>query len=106
MTDSLQFDPGSVDVKAGETIRFVFTNRGKLVHDALIGDAHIQAEHETAGGQPHDQHHGGPPPPFVTVAPGSTEEIIHRFTSAGAVEIGCHQTGHYNGGMRIPVNVT
>lgn len=106
MQDNLQFTPGSVTVKSGETIRFVFTNTGKLVHDALIADAHVQGEHEAAGGQNHDDHHAGPPPPFVTVAPGATEEIVHRFTTPGAIEIGCHQTGHYNAGMRIPVTVT
>lgn len=107
MTDQLVYNPNSLKVAGGETVRFVFKNTGKLVHDALIGDAQAQQEHEvgTAAGDGHDDHHGGEKPPYVSVAPGATEELIHTFAHPGEVLIGCHQTGHWTAGMKLSVNV-
>jgi uncharacterized cupredoxin-like copper-binding protein len=33
------------------------------------------------------------------VAPGETEEITWTFTDAGGTLYGCHEPGHYEGGM-------
>src|SRR5688572_2785471 len=40
------FQPETLEVSQGETIRFVFTNEGEVAHDAFIGDRHAQDEHE------------------------------------------------------------
>lgn len=108
MTDELVYKPGNLDVGGGEKIRFVFTNVGKLPHDALIGDAHVQDEHEAGAkeGEGHgSHHHGGEPPPFVTVNPGETKEVEYKFTTPGEVIIGCHQNGHYAAGMKLSITV-
>lgn len=42
----IAYTPASIDVKQGEKIKFHFTNSGKLVHDAFIGDAKAQDKHE------------------------------------------------------------
>jgi plastocyanin len=42
----IEFSPASVDVEAGETVRFVFHNRGAVVHDAFVGDEAAQDDHE------------------------------------------------------------
>jgi uncharacterized cupredoxin-like copper-binding protein len=108
MTDQLKFKPETLTVAGGETIKFVFKNTGKLVHDALIGDAHIQQEHDLGigAGAGHDDHHGGEPPPYVEVAAGGTEELVHKFTTPGEILIGCHQVGHWAAGMKIAVSVS
>ena len=108
MTDQLQFNPGTLSVAGGETIKFVFKNTGKLVHDALIGDAHIQQEHEvgTASGEGHDSHHSEEEAPYVSVPPGGTEELVHKFSTPGEILIGCHQVGHWAAGMKVAVSVT
>ena len=49
----IAFSPKDVDVKADETVRFVFTNKGNLKHDAFLGDEAAQQAHE------HDMHHDG-----------------------------------------------
>ncbi len=36
------FEPDTLDVDRGETVRFDFTNTGALPHDAFIGDAAAQ----------------------------------------------------------------
>ena len=110
----IAFEPDSVDVNAGETIRFVFTNRGDVAHDAFIGDAAEQADHEqqmrdaeddSGSGMEHGGGGGGDGE-AVTVEPGDTEELTYTFDEAGSVEIGCHQPGHYDDGMKIDVEVT
>ena len=108
MTDQLTFNPGTLTVAGGETIKFVFKNTGRLVHDALIGDAHTQQEHDvgSARGEGHDDHHHGEEPPYVSVAPGGTEELVHKFTTPGEILIGCHQVGHWAAGMKVAVTVT
>jgi len=103
MTD-IAFEPTSVEVEAGETVRFVFTNAGEVDHDAFIGDGAAQAEHEAAARDAHGGHDGGDAD-AITVAPGDIGELTHTFGDAGTLEIGCHEPGHYAAGMRIDVTV-
>lgn len=100
----INFDVPRIDVKAGQTIRFVFRNRGKLVHEAVIGDSAAQDAHEKemAGTAGMDMHEPG----TVTVHPGTTGELTHTFTNPGQSLIGCHQPGHYAAGMKMTVNVS
>ena len=44
--EDIKFDTTTLTVTAGETIDFRFTNTGKIAHDAFIGDAAAQMEHE------------------------------------------------------------
>jgi len=37
MTDEMRFEPAAIDVTAGETIRFVHRNVGKVMHEMVIG---------------------------------------------------------------------
>jgi uncharacterized cupredoxin-like copper-binding protein len=99
------FSPASLDVRVGETIDFVFTNTGKQIHDAFIGDKAAQDEHEKdmraqKGAHDHAGHEGA-----VTVHPGETGAIRYRFEEPGTSEIGCHQPYHYALGMKVVINV-
>jgi uncharacterized cupredoxin-like copper-binding protein len=96
MTDDLRFEPSSITVSAGETVRFVVHNAGQAVHEFYIGDEEAQLEHEEEmrmGGMAHDDPEG------VTVPPGETETLEYTFGDAGQLFIGCHEPGHYAGGM-------
>jgi uncharacterized cupredoxin-like copper-binding protein len=101
----IKFETAPVDVKAGDTVRFVFHNQGKLVHEAAIGDAAAQDAHEkemaAMGGMPmHDSAEA------VSVAPGTTGQLTYTFKTTGQLQIGCHEPGHYAAGMKLNVNVT
>ena len=103
------FEPATLQVAPGETVRFRFTNKGKVAHDAFIGDTDAQADHEAEmreGDGGHGGGHGGDAEGAITVEPGDTGELVHTFDDAGTVEVGCHQPGHYTGGMKITVEVT
>jgi uncharacterized cupredoxin-like copper-binding protein len=99
--DSLEFDPANIEVKAGETVTFVITNSGKAEHEFVLGNEAYQEEHEEemSGGGGHGGMEMGDESNSVSVAPGETEEITWTFTDAGVMLYGCHEPGHYKGGM-------
>lgn len=119
------FEPESVKVKAGETVRFVVTNTGQLLHEFNIGTAAMHAEHQKEmammaehgmitstgvdadkmkmdhsnmpGMQGHAMKHDDPN--SVLVAPGEKKELVWKFTKAADLEFACNIPGHYESGM-------
>ena len=98
----IAFSPTTIDVRVGETVRFNFKNTGQVEHDAFIGDAAAQDAHEKEMRGGHDH---GKQANAVTVKPGKSASLTHTFDRPGQLLIGCHEPGHYTGGMRITVNV-
>ena len=97
MTDAMRFTPDRIEVKQGETIRFVIRNRGKLLHEFVIGtkaelDAHaaLMVKHP---GMEHDE------PYMAHVAPGNTGEVVWTFNRAGEFDFACLLPGHFEAGM-------
>ena len=105
----IAFDPKTLSVQRGERIEFVFHNKGKIAHDALIGDTAAQAEHEKEMRQAKDTADGhgghGMGDAAITVDPGETGRLTYTFDKTGTIEIGCHQPGHYAAGMKVAVTV-
>lgn len=105
----IAFEPETLEVSRGETVRFVFTNTGDVAHDAFVGDEAAQADHEeemrAGDGDEHGGGHGDDTEDALTVEPGDTGELTYTFDETGALEIGCHQEGHYDAGMTITVEV-
>lgn len=97
-----------LSAKSGETIRFVFHNKGSIRHDAFVGDAAAQADHEKEMREKESGHDmgGKQDQDAITVDPGKTAEFTHTFDRAGTLEIACHEAGHYAAGMKIAVTVT
>jgi len=44
-------------------------------------------------------------PNVFSLEPGETKEMTWHFTSAAALEFGCHQAGHYAAGMHGSLSV-
>lgn len=104
----IAFEPKTLSVQRGERVEFVFHNKGKLAHDAFIGDTAAQADHEK---EMHEGKEGsmagghGMGETVITVDPGKTGSLTYTFAEPGTLEIGCHQVGHYAAGMKIAVTV-
>ena len=101
-SDEMGYDPASISVTRGETIRFVVTNEGRMPHEFALGDAASQEEHEKemAGGMMVHDH------PFsVHLAPGETKELVWTFANAGTFSYACHVPGHFDAGMEAPLIV-
>jgi uncharacterized cupredoxin-like copper-binding protein len=103
MSDELRFEPAEFTFQAGETVRFEVTNAGAIVHEFLIGDEAAQGDFEMEmseeGGMAHDGEAG------VSVEPGQSETFEYTFAEAGDLLAGCHESGHYDGGMKATITV-
>jgi uncharacterized cupredoxin-like copper-binding protein len=106
----IAYDPKTLSVQRGERIEFVFHNKGKIVHDAFIGEPAAQADHENEmregkGDSMSGGHGMGHDARAITVDAGQTGRLAYTFDRPGTIEIGCHQPGHYAAGMKVAVIV-
>ena len=100
------FAPDHVTVPAGQEVRLVFYNAGKVDHDAFIGDEMAQSDHEQEmNAKDSDMHHGNADSGAITVEPGKTGALTHTFEAGDEMLIGCHQPGHYAAGMKLAVTL-
>ena len=91
MDDSLKFMPDSVPVAKGETIRFVLTNSGTVVHEFQVGPADKVAADQVDGVIVVEQDE---------LAEGSTHAVDYTFDGAGPYGYACHEPGHFEAGMK------
>jgi uncharacterized cupredoxin-like copper-binding protein len=103
MNDQMRFVPDKLDVKLGETIRFVVKNEGKMLHEMVIGTKKELDEHAALmlkfPNMEHDE------PYMVHVDAGKSGEIVWRFNRAGNFEFACLIAGHYQAGMKGTIKV-
>jgi uncharacterized cupredoxin-like copper-binding protein len=97
MADNMRFTPERIEVRQGETVKFVIRNTGKVMHEFVIGTKAENARHATMmvkfPNMEHDE------PYMAHVPPGKTGEIVWTFNRAGEFEFACLIAGHYQGGM-------
>lgn len=98
MTDAMRFQPETLAVKRGETLRFVLRNEGRMLHEMVIGTLALLEEHAALMRKFPDMEHDEPW--MAHVAPGESGEIVWRFNRAGDFEFACLIPGHYEAGMR------
>jgi uncharacterized cupredoxin-like copper-binding protein len=119
------YEPESIEVKPGETVRFVVENKGTLVHEFNIGTPAMHESHQKEmtmmvehgviqGGKlnrdmmemdmgngmsmKHDD------PNSVLLAAGESQEVVWKFSEEGNIEFACNVPGHYQAGMYGEVN--
>ncbi len=98
MTDAMRFIPERIEVKRGETVRFVIHNDGALLHEMVIGTkAELDAHAELMQRFPEMEHDE---PWMAHVAPGGQGEIVWHFNRAGDFDFACLLPGHYQAGMK------
>lgn len=102
--DELAYDPISIEIEAGETVRFVVTNEGAADHEFVVGDVRTQ---EMAEEQAMEGMHGHMDAmASLALDPGETVETTITFEDAGELFYACHLDGHYGGGMIGTINVS
>ncbi len=104
MSDTMRYTPSDIQVKQGETVRFVIRNVGKVKHELSLGTEKELLEHLEQMKKFPDMEHDEPSK--VTLAPGKQGEIIWQFTKAGTVNFACLMPGHYEAGMKGAVKVS
>jgi uncharacterized cupredoxin-like copper-binding protein len=97
MSDDMRFTPQRIEVRLGETVKFVVRNHGRQMHEFVIGTKAENARHaELMMKHPNMEHDE---PWMVHVAPGKSGEIVWHFNRAGTFEFACLIAGHYQAGM-------
>lgn len=97
MSDAMRFSPAELTIKLGQTVRFNIRNKGKLLHEMVIGTKKELAEHaEMMRKHPNMQHDE---PHMAHVAPSKQETLVWQFTKPGQFHFACLIPGHYEAGM-------
>ena len=118
--------PTQIEVKKGETIKFIVKNLGELVHEYNIGTKkmHIKHQPEMARLVEHeilladkidhekmkkmaqkDHSLGHSHSNSVLFEPNETGEIIWKFSKDISLEMACNMPGHYETGMVGKINI-
>lgn len=104
MSDRMRFTPAALTIKAGETVKFVVKNSGKVMHEFVLGTLPELKEHaELMKKFPNMEHDE---PYMAHVPPGKSETIVWQFTRGGEFHFGCLLPGHFEAGMVGKINVT
>ncbi len=103
MNDNMRYTPSDIQVKQGETVRFIVMNNGKVKHELSLGTEKELLEHLEQMKKFPDMEHDEPSK--VSLAPGKQGEIVWQFTKAGAVNFACLMPGHFEAGMKGAVKV-
>lgn len=103
MSDRMRFTPASITVKLGETVKFIVTNRGQIMHEMVIGTMKHLTEHADLMKMNPDMEHEEPH--MAHVKPGTTEEIVWTFNKPGVFNFACLIPGHFEAGMLGKINV-
>ena len=97
MIDAMRYTPDRIEVRLGETVRFVHRNDGKVLHEFVIGTKQELEQHAALmrkyPGMEHDE------PYMAHVAAGNTAEMIWTFNREGEFDFACLIPGHYEAGM-------
>ena len=123
--DSNYFEPNEIIIKKGETIKFIVSNYGELVHEFNIAtkEMHIKhqpemmkmVEHEILladridkekmkqmAKKDHSMAHSHSN--SVLLEPKQSAELIWKFSSDTNLEVACNVPGHYEAGMVAKIN--
>ena len=119
------FLPKSINIKRGETVKFVVHNYGDLVHEFNIATKKMHLEHQKemmkmiehgillsdridkvkmkkVAKKDHSMSHSHSN--SVLLEPNKSGEIIWKFSTDVALEAACNVPGHYEAGMISKIN--
>ena len=114
------YEPNKINVKKGETVKFIVKNLGELVHEYNIAtkDMHLKHQPEMAKMVEHEilladridkdrmkemakkdhtmahKHSNS-----LLLEPNQTGEIVWKFSTSAKLEVACNVPGHYETGM-------
>ena len=94
---TMAFAPNTVEVKAGEQIKFVIKNTGALDHEFKLDSSEQIAKHKIAMEKNPEMIHDDPN--GTRLEPSKSGEVFWKFSKAGTFEFACLIPGHYEAGM-------
>ena len=103
MADTMRFTPADLSVKRGETVKFVVHNKGKVLHEMVLGTPQAIKEHAELMKKFPEMEHADAN--MAHVKPGANGAMVWQFTKAGEFQFACLQPGHFEAGMVGKVTV-
>jgi uncharacterized cupredoxin-like copper-binding protein len=104
MGDNMRFTPDKLSFKQGETVRFVVQNKGKMLHELVIGNRQELEAHAAMmlkfPAMEHDE------PYMAHVPAGKAGDLVWTFNRPGEFDFACLIAGHYQAGMVGKITVT
>lgn len=97
MSDAMRFTPAQLTVRRGETVRLVATNKGRVLHELVLGTPEELRRHAELMRQFPDMEHADAH--MVHVRPGGSGAIVWQFTRPGSFAFACLIPGHFEAGM-------
>jgi uncharacterized cupredoxin-like copper-binding protein len=121
------YEPESLNLKEGETVRFVIKNAGEFVHEFSIATPEMHVAHQpemmmmmehgvlepdrinweaakkmqaSMGHGMHEEDNS------ALVEPGKSAEIIWTFPKHATLQFACNVPGHYDSGMRGEIKLS
>jgi uncharacterized cupredoxin-like copper-binding protein len=103
MGDDMRFTPSQIKVRLGQTVRLVAVNRGRLMHEIVIGTPdELRAHAQMMEKHPNMEHDE---PYMAHVGPGQRGQIVWTFNRPGTFEFACLIPGHIQAGMMGKITV-
>lgn len=103
MADDMTFTPSVIEVREGDTVRLRLKNRGKELHELVLGTtAEIEAHAAMMKKFPDMEHDD---PWMVHVPAGKTGDMVWTFNRAGDFDFACLVKDHYELGMAGRIRV-
>lgn len=99
----MAYEPSSLDVETGETVRLDVVNDGALEHELVLGTKDSNRAHMAEMADMPDMAHDDPN--ALRLAPGETGQIVWTFDTEGTFQFACLIPGHMEAGMHGPVHV-
>ena len=119
------FEPNEIKIKKGETIKFIVSNYGELVHEFNIATKEMHIKHQPEmmkmveneilladridkkkmkkmAKKNHSMGHSHSN--SVLLEPNQSAELIWKFSSDTNLEAACNVPGHYESGMVANIN--
>lgn len=115
----MYFSPSDIDIRKGETVRFIIKNVGEFVHEFNLATEAMHMNHseemimmidmgiletETINRQMmanSDMAHSDPN--SLLLEPGEEGEVIWTFNGDAILELSCNIPGHRESGMMTPI---
>ncbi len=101
---AMVFEPAAIKVKAGETLRLRFSNKGEADHEYVMDQEPAVMKHKAVMEKFPDMEHADAN--SIRLAPGKTGEIVWTFSNAGDYVFACLIPGHYESGMKGNIQVS
>ncbi|HID48691.1 MAG TPA: hypothetical protein EYP40_03600 [Chromatiales bacterium] len=103
MDDTMRFTPNQLEFKAGETVRFVVRNHGKIRHEMVLGTMDDLKSHmQMMRNNPTMQHTD---PNMISLAPGEQGDLVWQFDKPGRFDFACLVPGHLEAGMTGKITI-